>query len=91
MINIKRILNQSPNFRYRSFNPLEIEFSAINEKMRLSLGSNIFIDLSKLLCGGDAVCKIFNEDKQLLSFDGRHLTKAGAVFLGKKLVDSHLI
>lgn len=91
VIDIKKILKESPEFRYRSLNPLKMEFSALNEKMRLRFGSDIFIDLSKLLCDGDAVCKIFNENKELLSFDGGHLTKAGAVFLGKKFVDNCII
>lgn len=46
-----------------------------------------FIDPHALLCGDDASCPLFTSDLQLISYDGRHLTKGGARYVGKVLFE----
>ena len=46
-----------------------------------------YIDVQTLMCGGSSVnCKIFDEFGQLKTYDGGHLTKAGAQFYGNRLM-----
>lgn len=45
----------------------------------------IFVDPHKLLCGNSTSCPIFTNKLRLISYDGRHLTKAGARYMGKIL------
>lgn len=45
----------------------------------------IFIDPHQLVCGDNTTCPVFTDRLQLISYDGRHLTKAGARYIGKIL------
>lgn len=45
----------------------------------------IFIDPHQLVCGNKTTCPVFTDRLQLISYDGRHLTKAGARYIGKIL------
>lgn len=44
-----------------------------------------FIDPHQLVCGDNTTCPVFTDRLQLISYDGRHLTKAGARYIGKIL------
>ena len=48
-------------------------------------GNIIFIDQQKLICGSSTKCPIFTNNLRLISYDGRHLTKAGARYIGRIL------
>lgn len=58
----------------------------INNMLSKNLGSNvIFVDPHKLICGNVRTCPVFTNDMHLISYDGRHLTRAGARYMGKVL------
>lgn len=57
----------------------------INIGMSKKYPDDTFVDLMEMACGGDRGCPLFTPDLSLISYDGSHLTKEGAVFLGKKL------
>ncbi|WP_078118080.1 acyltransferase family protein [Thiosocius teredinicola] len=64
------------------------EHLLVNEIMKERLGSSQFINLHALVCGeGSTECPIFSGDGKLLSYDGSHLTKGGAMFVGRLLRD----
>lgn len=63
----------------------DISFNA-SMREKLKAASVEFIDLHELICGKDAdTCPIFTDGGLLISYDGWHLTQAGAKFLGQKL------
>ncbi|CAA6824610.1 MAG: Unknown protein [uncultured Thiotrichaceae bacterium] len=45
----------------------------------------VFVDPHQLVCGDNTTCPVFTDRLQLISYDGRHLTKAGARYIGKIL------
>ncbi len=56
----------------------------INAILNSSLPNNvIFINPHKLICGNSTSCPVFTSALELISYDGRHLTKAGARYIGK--------
>ena len=58
----------------------------VNTILRNRLGSKaLFIDPQKLVCGEPTTCPVFTNNLQLISYDGRHLTKAGARYIGRIL------
>jgi hypothetical protein len=62
------------------------EAQAINAKLAKQLGKEVvFVDPHVLLCGDDTSCPVFTDDLNLISYDGRHLTKDGARYVGKVL------
>ncbi len=58
------------------------EFRNANIKMRDVLGQTGFIDVMKASCGPQERCPLVTSDGALISNDGRHLTQAGARWLG---------
>jgi len=58
----------------------------INEILRSGMKTvrNVeFVDLYELICGADSQsCPVFSPDGKLLSYDGPHLTKDGAIYIG---------
>ena len=58
----------------------------VNTILRNRLGTKaLFIDPQKLVCGAPTTCPVFTDNLQLISYDGRHLTKAGARYIGRIL------
>ena len=44
-----------------------------------------FLDIAEMACAGYQDCPVFTPDLKLISYDGSHLTKEGAVYLGQRL------
>lgn len=65
----------------------------INSILQRRLHGRIsFIDPHKLVCGDRSTsCPIFTNNLQLISYDGRHLTKAGARYVGKILFQKSVL
>tara|TARA_B100001121_G_C18612879_1_gene585326 strand:+ start:201 stop:1190 length:990 start_codon:yes stop_codon:yes gene_type:complete len=50
-----------------------------------------FISLMDIFCDKNLHCNLFDKNSALLSYDGIHLTKAGARYLGEKLIENKII
>lgn len=62
------------------------EAKAVNAVLAKGLGKEVlFVDPHNLVCGDDTSCPLFTDDVNLISYDGRHLTKEGARYMGKVL------
>jgi peptidoglycan/LPS O-acetylase OafA/YrhL len=83
---IQEIISMPPNERVNFRKPVSGNHWETNEQMRTSLDEEIFIDLQRLFCNGMQTCPIFNDESNLISYDGNHLTPSGAKYLGKLLV-----
>jgi hypothetical protein len=58
----------------------------INTVFERTLDKRIaFVNSHHLICGKSTTCPIFTDDLQLISYDGRHLTQAGAGYIAKIL------
>jgi len=67
-------------------NPISPRHVEINSAMQRNIKPRHFVDLHALLCGPDELtCPIFDNNGKLLSYDGSHLTEAGARYLAKRL------
>jgi hypothetical protein len=64
---------------------------ATNQLLRDSLGDKVFVDQQRLICGEGASCRLFTDDAQLISYDGGHLTPAGAKYVGQLLFANSLL
>ena len=60
-----------------------MEINSILEKK--THGKITFVDPHKLVCGNSTSCPIFTQNLKLISYDGRHLTKAGARYMGRMM------
>lgn len=62
------------------------EAQSINKILAGVLGQRAtFVNQHDLVCGKSDSCPLFTSDLNLISYDGRHLTKAGARYVGKIL------
>ncbi len=72
-------------------NDIDGNQNEINEIMKKSLSASIFVNTHQLVCGSASTCPVFTKDLKLISFDGGHLTKEGARYIGKILFQSPIL
>ncbi|WP_298012503.1 acyltransferase family protein [uncultured Castellaniella sp.] len=59
--------------------------SKVNRLLAMSLPPDVFVDQIHIVCGPDEQCPAVTGRDKLISYDGGHLTRAGAAYIGKKL------
>jgi hypothetical protein len=83
---IKNYANLSQRERHLVRNDVGNKALKINTILKNSLGNKaLFINPHQLVCGDTTSCPVFTNALELISYDGRHLTKAGARYMGKIL------
>jgi hypothetical protein len=55
--------------------------------MRAMFPAPAFMDVTAMMCANDMQCRLFDPEGELLSYDGAHLTPAGARYLGRQLLE----
>lgn len=75
--------------RSNIMNNADKEAILTNTIMRSTLDEKMFIDTLSKVCSDGNTCDVFTPTNELISFDGDHLTKEGAAFIGQKLDISH--
>lgn len=89
-INIKQLLALEQSKRAIVKNRMSDESIYSNNLLREKIAQDMLVDLPALLCGkGTIECPIFNKNNELLSYDGGHLTKAGARLYGDLLKENY--
>jgi hypothetical protein len=88
-ISLRHYLRMSEGKRTSLRNPIHAKFFQENNLLRSTLSSDTFVDQYSLICGrGQQQCPVFTPEGELISFDGGHLTKAGARFVGDRIFAS---
>ena len=84
----RRYLGLSLEQRVNFSESINVEKIELNQMLYELAKDYDYVDIQSSMCGGSVInCKIFDESGQLKTYDGGHLTKAGAQFLGKHLSD----
>jgi peptidoglycan/LPS O-acetylase OafA/YrhL len=85
-INVSKYLGMS---NYEKFKKNNIDSTTFvkDAKVKNLVPSERYISLTDIYCDNDFKCNIFNKNGKLLSYDGSHLTKDGAIYLGQLLFD----
>ena len=86
-VNIRHFLNMPDEKRKTHRNKVDQEQVRLNQLMHKTLKNVKWIDLHKEVCGSSIAkdCPVFTPIGELISFDGGHLTPAGAKYYGDKL------
>lgn len=88
-ISLRHYLRMSDAQRKNVRNPINQQFLNDNRSLSQRLPAAMFVDQYALICGaGQNTCPVFTPDAELISFDGGHLTKAGAQFVGDRIFNS---
>ena len=81
-LNLRQYLRM-PNAKLRQLrNRVRGAQQATNQVLRQSLPAGVYIDIQGLLCRSEDDCPLFTPQARLISFDGGHLTKDGAHYIG---------
>ena len=86
-ISIRHFLRMPEEKRIAHRNKVDKEQVRLNQLMHKTLKNVKWIDLHKNVCGSTSAidCPVFTPSGELISFDGGHLTPAGAKYYGDKL------
>jgi peptidoglycan/LPS O-acetylase OafA/YrhL len=85
-VDVKALLMLSQPERLKELGSVDARVVETNKLLELGLPPETFINIQKMLCGGhETECHHFVERYGLVSYDGSHLTKAGASLLGEQL------
>lgn len=88
-ISLRHYLRMSKDKRKMLRNPINEKFLTVNQQMKQGLPEVTFVDQYALICGeGQSTCPVFTPTGELISFDGGHLTKQGASFVGERIFTS---
>ncbi len=90
-VTIRKYLRMPEDKLRRLRNEIDANQDEINEIMRKSLSAGIFVNTHQLICGTSSTCPVFTNNLKLISFDGGHLTKDGAQYIGKVLFQSSIL
>ena len=81
-IDIKKYLAIPPDSRPAlRQSPQELTLR-LNRQLVATLPRGVFVNLLEASCGKEAQCPLFTRNGELISFDGFHLTPAGAKWIG---------
>lgn len=90
-VTIRKYLQMSDDKLRSLRNEIDGNQNEINEIMKKSVNANAFVNTHQLICGTSSTCPVFTKDLKLISFDGGHLTKEGARYMGKILFKSPVL
>ncbi|MEE9328086.1 MAG: SGNH hydrolase domain-containing protein [Cocleimonas sp.] len=82
-VSIRKYLRLPEEKLQKLRNTPDSEQEKISTIMHETLKDGMFIDLQKLTCDKDGRCPVFTKELKLISFDGGHLTKDGALHIGQ--------
>jgi len=87
-LDLRELIDMKPAQRYAVRSPIPPWSVEVNDTLRSTLPTGIFIDVQQLLCGNDtASCSPFTTQRELITFDGTHLTPEGARLYGRRLIE----
>lgn len=88
-ISLRHYLRMSEDKRKALRNPINQKFLSANQQMKQRVPAHMFVDQYALICGqGQNTCPVFTPNGELISFDGGHLTKQGASYVGERIFTS---
>jgi peptidoglycan/LPS O-acetylase OafA/YrhL len=91
-VNIRNILEMPAEVRYKTIGQVPIWQLEVNDQLKANLPKAWFIDVQGMLCeGSQTECLIFIDREKIKTFDGAHLTRGGAKYLGDRLLNNSLL
>ena len=60
----------------------------LNNLMNNSLPDDVFVNVLEGFCETALTCRLFTDEGELISYDGSHVTKAGARIYGRLIASS---
>ncbi|KAG1682822.1 Methionine synthase [Nymphon striatum] len=87
-VNLRKYLQLSDNELRTLRNPVYGLQREINQTIKQKVPERMFVDIQALICKSENDCPLFTPQPRLISFDGGHLTKDGARYVGSILLQN---
>ncbi len=87
-LNLRKYLRLSDNELRQLRNPVYGVQREIDQTMQQTLPTGMFANTQALVCKSENDCPLFTPQARLISFDGGHLTKPGARYVGSVLLQN---
>jgi len=87
-LNLRKYLRLSDNELRQLRNPVYGLQREINQTIKKNVPKRMFINIQDLICQSDSECPLFTPLPRLISFDGGHLTRHGARYVGSVLLQN---
>jgi hypothetical protein len=84
-INIRELLQSASAVREQESQPVAASTSEMERTLAAVLPDGTYVSMQSAVCGTGPTCRLFTPSGELISFDGNHLTRAGAAFAGRNL------
>jgi hypothetical protein len=82
-VNPMLYVNKPNEYRIKQHQYPNLQTVKVNTLLKQTINQSIFVDVQKLICNGyNRTCPLFTPDGKLISYDGSHLTKYGALHIG---------
>jgi hypothetical protein len=82
-VNPMLYVNKSKEFRIKQFQYPKSEVIQVNQLFEKTIDKSMFVNVEKMICTGfNQTCPLFTPQGKLISYDGLHLTKYGARYVG---------
>ena len=82
-VNIKLYINKSSEYRIKQYQYPNNYFVKINNLFEKTIDKSIYVNIMKMICTGfNQTCPLFTPNGKLISYDGIHVTKYGALYIG---------
>jgi hypothetical protein len=76
-------VNKTKKFRIKQYQYPVNEVIQVNQLFEKTIDKSIFVNVEKMICTGfNHTCPLFTPQGKLISYDGLHLTKYGAIYVG---------
>ena len=83
-MNLTLYVNQSFAYRVQLFQHPDADFVKVNAFMKQAFDASIFVDVMSMTCTfPNGTCPVFTSNGKLISYDGMHVTKNGARYIGE--------
>jgi hypothetical protein len=82
-VNPMLYVNKSKQFRIKQFQYPKLAIIQANRLLEKTIDKSNFINVQKMVCNGfNQTCPLFTPQGKLITYDGAHLTKYGARYIG---------
>ena len=82
-VNPQLYINKSMSYRLKQCLHPRIATTTVNDLLGRTIDPSVFVNAQKMICTGyNHTCSLFTPDGKLISHDGAHLTKFGALHIG---------
>ena len=89
VVDIRSLLKLSKEQRKLHKNSQTLTTQQTNKSLNENIKNEKLFKINDFFCDKKNLCKLFvNNGENLISYDGGHLTKSGATYLGEKINDS---